>query len=119
MPLGIARQQTSGGSERAVMLQRGECVCQLALASRGIVHAIGREQGQVQRFRDFDGDPVSIFFVAMEMPLHFDINVALTKNFREALYRFQCRLRTFLRERRGQWTFGSAGQANQSDGMFD
>ena len=43
MALRIARQQTSGSGQRAMMLQRGKRIRQLTLPGRGIVHAIGRE----------------------------------------------------------------------------
>ena len=66
---GIARQQTSGSGQSAMMPQRRERIRQLPLVRRGIVHAVGRQQRQLQSRGDLDRDPVSIFLVAMKMPL--------------------------------------------------
>jgi len=35
----------------------------------------------MQSFRDFDGNPVAIFFVAKKMTLQFDINIRRAKYF--------------------------------------
>ena len=102
-----------------MMLQRGERIRQFALPGRGIVHAIGREQRQVQSFRDLDRNPVSIFFIAMKMPLQFDVNIRLAKYFRQSLHCFESRLRSIFRERRGQRSFISTSQANQTIGVLN
>src|SRR6202142_3953881 len=123
MALGIARQQTSGSGERAMVLQRGERIRQLAFMRHGIVDAIGREQRQPQSFRDLDRDPVSVFFFAMKMPLQFNVNIGWaeirsSENLGQALYGFECRSGSALRQRNCQRSFSPTGQANQTADMF-
>jgi hypothetical protein len=60
----------------------------------------------------------------MKMPLQFDVNIRLAKtesakNLRQALHRFERRLRATLRERRSQRSFLSSSQANQTIGMLN
>ena len=103
-----------------MMLQRGERIRQLPLveAWRNSRHW-SRAAARLQSFRDLDRNAVSIFFFAMKMPLQFDVNIALAKNFRQPLHRFECRLRSTLPERRSQRSFFSAGEANQTIGMLN
>ena len=65
-----------------MMSQRGECIREFALVRSGIIYAIGREQWQLQSFRNVDRNPISIFFRTLKMTLQFDVNICSTKYFR-------------------------------------
>src|SRR5919197_1195224 len=80
VPFGIAGEQATGRGQRAMMAQGGEDVAKLALLCGGVAHPIGREQRKLKRTGDFDGSPVASFFLAMEMPLQFDIDIFVTEN---------------------------------------
>ena len=80
--LGVAGEQASGGRERAVMADRGEGVAEFAGFGDGVVHAVCREQREMERAGEIDGDAVAGFFFAMEVALEFDVDIRVGRRCR-------------------------------------
>src|SRR2546423_15235793 len=102
-----------------MMAKRSERIRQFAFARYGVVHAICRQQPEVQSASNFDGDPIAIFLAAMEMALKFDVDVFRPEYFCQVLNRLQSRLRATLFQRRSERSVVPAGQANQAIRIFN
>ena len=76
MALGIAREQAARFGQRGLVMQAGEDVEHFALRFRRVADAVGGDQGQLEAARELDGGLIARFFVAIEMALQFDVDVA-------------------------------------------
>ena len=80
MTFGVEPQQTPRRSQRAMVANRREYITKFALFWSRIADPIRSQKRKLQRTRDFDGRPITLFLLAMEMPLQFYVNIAMTKN---------------------------------------
>ena len=118
MALGVARQQTSGSGQRAVISNGGEDVAKFALPRGRIADAIGRQQRELQRAGNFDGGAVARFLLAMKMALQFHIDIVVAENAGQAFHRAPRFFHAALSQRSGERAVIAAGEADQPAGMF-
>ena len=119
MALGVAREQTSGGGQRAVMAQRSENVQHFPFLRQRVAHAVCRQQRQARASRDFERGLVARLFFARKMALQFDVHIAAAKKFREPLNAGDSARDSSVRQRVRQRTFVAARKANQARGIAD
>ena len=65
MAFGIARQETAGSCQCAVMAEGSKDIAQFAFFRGGIADAISGQKGEFQRMRDFDCSSIAGFLFAM------------------------------------------------------
>src|ERR1700730_7027809 len=118
MTLGVARQQTSGSRQRGMMTNGGKHIAEFALPRRRITDPIGGQQGEFKRAGNFDGGTVARFLLAMKMALQFHIDVAATKDVDQVFYRTPRFFHAALRQRRGERTIITPGEADEPGRML-
>ena len=118
MPLGIAGEQPSGGFQSPVMAQAGEDVEYLARIARGMTHTVGGEKGKLEFPGQIDGSMIDGFFVAIEMALQFDVDIAVAENVHESLECLPCFGEPAAAEGRGERAVFAAGQEDEAIGEF-
>ena len=113
MAFGIAREQTARLGERGFVMEAGEDVENFALDFRRVADAVGRDEGQLESAGEIDGGLIARFFLAIEMALQFDIDVAGSERAGEAGEGFGG---VVVLQREGERAFVASGEAEQAVG---
>ncbi len=113
MPLRIAGQQASRFRQRGFVMQAGEDVEHFAPDRCRMTNAVGGDQGKLHAAREIQRRLVAGFFVAIEVALQLDEDVAAAEDTREAIHGFRS---VAVFESKRERTFVAAGKTNQAAG---
>jgi hypothetical protein len=113
MAFGIACQQSTCFVESGFVMEAGEDIEDLALGFRGVAGSVGRDKGELEASRCFHDGLIARFFVAIEVALEFDVDIAASEGSAQS---FECFVG--VSEVAGQGAFIASGEADQAFGKF-
>jgi len=111
---GVASEQTSGGGKRAVVANGSEGIAKFATLRDGVADTVGRQQWKIQGTGESDGGAIARFFLALEMTLQFDVDVARAEDADELIDLASSFLDPTLLQSCGEEAFVSASEADQA-----
>ena len=85
MTLGVLGEQFSGEIEVGVLANAGENIQHLTSVWFGILHPVGRDQGQAKFRSEINQHAINPIFASQKMPLNFDIDILATERINQTL----------------------------------
>src|SRR6185312_2186555 len=118
LALRVRLQKPSSLIERNVVSNGGKYIEDFALVLRGIADAVSGEDGQSKAFRDTNRSLVASFFRAIAVSLQLHVNVMAAEDVDELSHALPACGFSAGMQRGSEWTFFSAGQADEAAVKF-